>query len=355
MRRSLIAGIAIAAHLCTVDTLHAQAIQYREVKISDRVFAFLPNELGAGNAVVILGDDGVIVVDATLAPSTAAQVLEAVRRRTDLPIRTLILTHWHDDHIWGAQVFNESYDGLNILSHRATRDAIVESAIPGIQSNIAGLRRRIDERAELLRKGQENGQPLSAERRAALEQRQLAFREMLEQLEEVEPTLPTLIVSDSATIYSGEFEVRVLHAGRGHTAGDLVVYVPSESLLVTGDLLTVPFPAAAEAFIREWPATLARLAELDAVVIVPGHGEIQRGDEYLLRFRALLQVVLDQTLDLYRGGASADEAAAAVDVAELKRQFVGDDAAAARAFDRFFLLPAVTAIYKALESTDSAG
>ena len=329
--------------------LRGQELSYRAVDVTERVIVFVPNERGVGNAVAIIGDDGVFVVDATATPKTAREMLAAIRRRTSLPIRAVILTHWHDDHVWGAQAFLAADPSVEIIAHQGTRVGMIEFAVPGLEQNIQRLGARIEERDSILRSSRENGEPITAERRTALDARQALFRDFLTQLEGVEPKLPTLIVGDTLSIFSGDLFAQVIYAGRGHTAGDLVVHVVSEDVFVAGDLLTHPFPAAAGAFVPDWVGTLARLRARGASVIIPGHGPIQRDDTYANQVQRLLEAVTRQATQAHAEGLTVDEALDGIDVAEFRVLMVdAGDAAAARAFERFFLRPAIESVYVSL-------
>src|SRR6202162_35795 len=80
-------------------------------------------------SVIIINDEDVVVVDATRMPSQARKIIAAVRDLTKKPIRTLIHTHWHDDHVYGNQAFAEAFPGLEIVAHQNTREDMQEKAL----------------------------------------------------------------------------------------------------------------------------------------------------------------------------------------------------------------------------------
>jgi glyoxylase-like metal-dependent hydrolase (beta-lactamase superfamily II) len=94
------------------------------------------------------------------------------------------------------------------------------------------------------------------------------------------------------TLWMGELEVRVMHLGPGHTKGDTVVWVPSEKVLFSGDLVECDAACyTGDAQLEEWPTTLAAIRKLGAEKIVPGRGpalttvaEIARGLDYTTDF-----------------------------------------------------------------------
>src|SRR4029077_10245483 len=90
------------------------------------------------------------------------------------------------------------------------------------------------------------------------------------------------------TLHCGDVTVEVRHLGRGHSAGDAVVFIPEDRVVVSGDLAHGLDPLLFEAYPDEWPATLDRLAELEFDILVPGHGPVQRGRTMLTLFRDYL-------------------------------------------------------------------
>jgi glyoxylase-like metal-dependent hydrolase (beta-lactamase superfamily II) len=97
------------------------------VKVAEGVYAVLrsqhPDEQpGHSNSVIIINDEDVVVVDATRMPSQARKIIALVRALTNKPVRTLIHTHWHDDHVYGNQAFAEAFPGLEIVAQQNARE-----------------------------------------------------------------------------------------------------------------------------------------------------------------------------------------------------------------------------------------
>jgi glyoxylase-like metal-dependent hydrolase (beta-lactamase superfamily II) len=335
-----------AAGLAFPHPLIGQALDLETVRVAEGVYAFIPSDRGVGNSVAIITEDAVVVVDAAL-PSTARAIIEKIRSFTDKPVRYVVNTHWHDDHIWGNQAYGAAFDGVEFIAHENTQQDIVALAVPGLARNIEGLTARIAERDSLLKMGVDaDGEPLTAERRAAIEERQQLFREVLRDFESIEPTLPTLTFQDSHVLFPDGDPIHILYFGQGNTRGDAVVYVPSKKVVITGDLLTYPIPVAAGSFVVDWILTMERLASLEADVIVPGHGPVTRDWAYFELVTRLLTSVVNQVRTAIAQGLSLEQTLDTVDVEDFKAQFVGDDAALDRAFDAFFLNPAIESAYK---------
>jgi cyclase len=95
--------------------------------------------------------------------------------------------------------------------------------------------------------------------------------------------LPTLALENRITLYRGNRVVDIRHLERGHTAGDLVVHLPKERIVIAGDLVVWPVPLVGnpQSAIGDWTSTLQKLQELQPALIVPGHGPVMHDDSYI--------------------------------------------------------------------------
>src|SRR5258708_4807815 len=93
--------------------------QYDLIKIADGVYSFIAPESDSvvvqSNCTVVIGDDAVLVVDSGQFPSLAERMVADIKKLTSVPVRYLINTHWHLDHVWGNAVFRDAYPGLAII------------------------------------------------------------------------------------------------------------------------------------------------------------------------------------------------------------------------------------------------
>jgi glyoxylase-like metal-dependent hydrolase (beta-lactamase superfamily II) len=189
---------------------------------------------GDPNSGVIVGDDGVMIIDAQATPVMARQVIDRVARITDKPIKYVLLTHYHAVRVLGAS----AYDGAEIIASDATRALIAERGKQDMDSEIG------------------------------------RFPRLFRAVESIPGlTWPSLTFPDQMSVWLGKREVRIMHIGRGHTAGDVVAFVPDADVVFSGDL--VEYHSACycgDAHFTDWPATLDRLAEFSAKALVPGRG-----------------------------------------------------------------------------------
>jgi cyclase len=270
-------------------------LRYRLDQVAEGVFCATAHGVPyyVANSVVIVGDDGAAIVDPGAGPNGARVLRAAIRMITDRPIRWVIDTHFHFDHAFGNGAFGDA----PVVAHDSVRpmlgkDALLTRTVAGY---VAGLPAQIDKtRADVLRL-------------AALE----AYRD---ELATFVATPPALTFGDRVTLWLGGREVRLLHLGRGHTAGDVVVYLPRERIVCTGDLFNGYIGYMGDAYVDEWADTLARLEALDFATVIPGHGAPFEGKDKVAPVEACLRDLWRQAETRKREGVPADRAAAAIDL-----------------------------------------
>lgn len=188
------------------------------------------------NAGVIVTRDGVIVVDALGSPALAESLLAAIRRITPLPVRYVIVTHYHADHIYGLQVFKAQ--GATILAHRAGLDYLQsDTARLRLEASRETLAPWVDERTRLV----------AADR----------------------------WLDEDSTLELGGERLRIHHVGPAHTSEDLTVFVEGQRVLFAGDIVfrgRIPYVGQADS--RSWIAALSTLIDLAPRIVVPGHGPV---------------------------------------------------------------------------------
>ena len=140
-------------------------------------------------------------------------------------------------------------------------------------------------------------------------------------LKDLRVTPPTVTIDDRMTLFSGDREIRLLYLGRGHTGGDVVVFLPKERVLCTGDLLVTGIANLIDGFVNEWPDTLEKLRPLDFVDVIPGHGEPFKGKERIDWFQAYLRDLWKQATALHDQRVPAADAAKRIDMTAHKAHY----------------------------------
>jgi glyoxylase-like metal-dependent hydrolase (beta-lactamase superfamily II) len=275
--------------------------------VADGVYAAIaaPRYKVNSNAAVILTNDGVVVVDSHSKPSAAHELYREIQGITKQPIRKIINTHFHWDHWQGNQVYAEAFPDLEIITSERTRQNLVRpDAGSGGLSFISKQLTAVPKEIEKL-KG-EIQRTADAAQRARLEANLQQAEAYLEELQQLRPALPTRTVSGSLRLNEGGRDIEILQLGRGHTDGDVFVYLPAEKVVATGDALIDWMPYMNDGYPQDWIQTLNALEQYDFERIIPGHGEVAP-KAHLAFFRGYITDLVAAVEKAAADGASLEE------------------------------------------------
>ena len=216
------------------------------------------------NALVIVNNEDVILVDSHVTPAKARDLIRAIQEITDKPISALINSHHHWDHAHG----NQEFAGLPIIGHEYAYNKLANSPLedPTYKGGQAGNQNALKQIREKLEQEQD------PKKRAEIEQYLALFSAHVKDFDEIRPQPPNITISERMTLYRGERIIQILFLGRAHTGGDLMVYFPQDKLVFTGDVAFSGPSFLGDGYVDEFPQTLENLKALDFDVFVPGHG-----------------------------------------------------------------------------------
>lgn len=324
--RGLVLALVTTAALTALAVMHGASVRAQDAgrpagsSYVGKAFTFTEvvpgvyHAVGTGalavgcNASVIVNADDVMVVDTNLSPGAAWALREELRALTPKPVRYVVNTHWHWDHAHGNQIYGPD---VTVIGHEYTRAKLAAGdSMKGRSYEMfiaTGLPARIaDLKAKLA--------TAPAAGRAALESQLAVAETQLAGSKVLVPAPPTLTFTDHLTLTRGGREIRLLYLGRAHTGGDIVVFLPKERVVITGDLLVEGTSYIGDGFTAEWPATLEKLRALDFDLTLPGHGQVFRGKAKIDHFIAYLRDFRQQAEALHTAGVPAEAAAAKMDM-----------------------------------------
>ena len=353
----------IALVLCLAPLAHADTAVTRErsiTQLTDGVYMIrhpdAPDEFPQGNTTVVIGKQGVLVVDSTYLPSEARRDIAQIQKWTRLPVKYLVNTHWHYDHTMGNGTYAAAFPAISVVAQRETA-AHIAGYNPGWFERYPG--RRADFEARAASGKDRDGKPLDADTIATYKKAAAGTQKVEPEFKAIVDRVPDTTFDREMRVDLGGREVRLLHLGRGNTTGDAIVYLPKEKIVVAGDLLDHPVPYLGGGYPAELVATLRAMGELDFTTIVPGHGEVLRGAParaYLALVIEFVDTVVQQvSKEIYRAGSGArnqdavrDAVLKSLDVAGWRKKFGGDDKDNAAMFDGFSLPGVITAAFQDL-------
>jgi glyoxylase-like metal-dependent hydrolase (beta-lactamase superfamily II) len=329
---ALYVGLIVAAHPVAAEAPPDTSLT-KEV-LAEGIYLFrAPSALDlwtATNVVVIVNDQDVTVFDSNTRARTARMVIAEIRKITPKPVRTLINSHWHQDHWSGNDEYVKAFPGLQIVATTETRDYMKHM---GSRFFAAGLNTQVDrQRAALdtaVRTGkQRDGTPLTADARKQMEKDIAETAAFATEVANVKRVLPTIAYSDSLMLWSGGREFRLISV-TGDATGSTVLYLPAEKILVMGDALVTqeegngPPPWTTNSYaITPWLNSLRGLERLDATIMVPGQGPAFHDKAYLTLTGDLFESIIAQVhAALERGLVTLADVQAAVNVDAIGRKY----------------------------------
>ncbi len=257
----------------TVIVLLIASLAFADLtKLSENVYSYVgekdasPSHSFAANAGIVIGRDGVLVVDTLISAKEGERFLADIRKITKKPIKYVVNTHTHLDHAFGNCVFAEL--GATVISHSADKTLLAKSG------------------AEILTHAEAYG----------LKPEDLAGTAIV---------LPAMTFSERMSIDLGGVEIELIRTAPSHTEGSLVVWLPQPKILFSGDILFTDFhPFLADGDLNGWRKTLDYLQTLGADKIVPGHGPLSSNKDlkemqaYLLAFDRTARELAAKGLDV---------------------------------------------------------
>jgi len=269
-------------------------------RLADGVYAAIASEQGYAscNAGIIDIGDRTILFDTFLTPEAARDLLNATEQLTSNKITHIINSHEHNDHIRGNQVFGSDVD---IISTVLTREAIARNEPENIKS----------EKKTILKEIMDAQSKLDAEKDPK-RRRELAF--LICEMQgvskshcELKTRLPNITFEHKLIIHGTERTVELLPFA-GHTASDVILYLPKEKIAFMSDLLFVNIhPYLASGSPEQWKQSLADVQALGVQVAVPGHGRVGKSTD-LSAMLQYIQSLENIVVDMIKSGKPAEQA-----------------------------------------------
>ena len=317
-RRQVLAQATIAAAVYTLDphelccgvNAYAQTAgseSFELKKVGDGVWAAVAAARYKvnSNAAVIETNDGLVIVDTHSKPSAAAALYKDIQGVSKKPVKKIVNTHFHWDHWQGNQVYTQANPSCEVIASERCKERMTDpnqmnGGVAFIEKQAAAMPADIEKIKADIQKAPD------AAAKARLEGNLAQAEAYLAELRTMKPPVPTRTVSSTVALQEGGREIRLMLLGRGHTDGDLYVYLPKEKVVVTGDAVVDWMPFLNDGYPEEWIQTVAAVEKLDVTTVICGHGD-PAPKSHLTFFRGYLTDLVDGVKKSSAAGLSVDD------------------------------------------------
>lgn len=234
-----------------------------------------------GNVGIVVTNEGVVVIDSTISPAQAESIVTRIKELTDQPIRYLVYTHGHGDHVGGASVFKR--EGAQIISHR----------------NVIARLNKYEELSPF---------------HNIINERQFATNFRVTQLWE-KFVYPDIVYDQEYVFSLGGKTFHLMH-GKGETDDQTIIHVPEDDVLFTGDFIIRSFPnvgnpAKDRRYAKEWAQMMDKVRGLKPKLTIPGHGpyidDPKVFDDQTLAIKESMEFVHESVVNGLNEGKSLDD------------------------------------------------
>ena len=308
IKRTIIPLVFLALSVSPVADDHViTTSSHRLTEVANGVYlAQTTAPLFNSNALVIVNEEDVVVVDSHLTPAKARDLVASIKSVTTKPITTLINSHFHWDHAHGNQVFD---DGVQIIGHEYTRMKLAGTPLEETQYVIAtaGNKATLARIREMLTNASEEDRP-------EIQKWFDLYSQQAEDWKEIAPIPPDTTLNDRMTLFRGSREIQIHFFGRAHTGGDITIYLPAEKLAFTGDMMLQGPSFLGDGYVDEWVETLENLKGLAFETIVPGHGNPFTDRDLIGHVQAYYADLWEKVAAMHEQGIPVADAARDVDM-----------------------------------------
>jgi glyoxylase-like metal-dependent hydrolase (beta-lactamase superfamily II) len=272
-----------------------------------------PTALINCNAAIFETGGDLMIVDTHSKPSAVASLVAQVRREiSDKPVRWIVNSHFHWDHTQGTPTYKRIAPHADVVSSDTTRKLIGENGATRLKESLAETEKSIESYREKMAKAGTAGE------RAYWQRMTSEAREYLDEMRDYAPELPNVTFGTNLVIQAKEHDLHLAFRGRGHTAGDVVVYCPQKKVIATGDLLHSFAPYIGDGYPKEWPRTLRAVSKFAFDRVIGGHGAVQEGRQRLTNMANYIEELAAAAAAAKKKGQNLADLQSALTPASLK-------------------------------------
>jgi glyoxylase-like metal-dependent hydrolase (beta-lactamase superfamily II) len=273
-------------------------------KVADGVYAAIakPVALTNSNAAIFENTDDLLIVDTHSKPSAVIALVSQIRREITLkPVRYIVNSHFHWDHTQGNHGYKRIAPSADIVASEPTRQLLSKLSETRLKASLAEAQKSLENYQQQLAAAK------TAEDKAYFGEAVRETNDYLAEMRAFTPELPNITFDSDLILHDRAHDLHLAFRGRGHTAGDVVVFCPQKKAVATGDLLHGFAPFLTDAYPYDWPRTLLHIAEFRFDHVMGGHGGVQHSKDRLYQKCAFIEELTDRVAGLLRNGQTVDQ------------------------------------------------
>jgi len=264
------------------------------------------------NAAVFVRSKDVVVVDAHSKPSAAAGLIRQIRGEiTEKPVRYLINTHFHWDHMQGNPAYRQTGGPVDILATSETKRLMSDLSARRLMESMDELAKQV----EALKARAEKAGP---EEKRFCDSEISHLQAYQAEMKDYSLQLPTITFDKTHVLQDAAFDLHLDWHGRSHTSGDVFVFCPQRRAIATGDASHGWVPNIGDGYPRQWPGTIDEVARADFEHVLGGHGPMQHNRNVMMSQRNYIEELTTRVADAKAAGQPLEEMQKRITVASLK-------------------------------------
>ena len=264
------------------------------------------------SSAIFVGSKDVLVVDSQNSPSaTAALIAQMKKEVTTKPVRYVVNTHFHDDHIHGNSAYKALGSKVDFIATKTTADLMAQETDLRLKRTLGAISNLKERAKEYLAKATSDAE------KAFYAEQIRQWEAFQEEMKSFSVELPTITFADAHVIKDSVHDLHIEWHGLAHTAGDVVVFCPQKKVVATGDMILGGMPYFPDAFPRLWPKTIDSVGSRGFDIILPAHGPILRRNR-MKNMRDYIEEHTAQVEEGMKAGKTIDELKASITMATLR-------------------------------------
>lgn len=299
-----------------------------------------------GNVTIIEQANGFVVVDSGGSPAAADQVVAVLSGIANKPVKAIILTHWHGDHVLGVSRLLEKWPSALVIGTPSTKDMLADSKtdrfMPGNNATAnATFMKNVDDAISYLDAAAQD-MKLTPEERAGFARAAIEYRQYGKEMKSARRIAPSALLETEIILKDDTHPVEIHFFGRANTSGDAIAWLPKQRIVATGDTVVAPIPFGSNTYPSEWIKVLERIRALNFSIMVPGHGRPSQDKAQVDDLILMLKQVRTQVAPFARNDTPASEVISKLDLTASETVITGKNPWLRRWFRAYWRDPIIT-------------